>query len=129
MGTINLFFSAVENEIFNFSIRITTFYDISSFLKIIGNAFWTKYVFSLLSHVSCTENQNLQFFLRSKKVLKITKKLITEVIRVQQTMWQKVIQTDREGGTYVSIYWLSISHYKYAFFQLWKVLLILETQH
>ena len=46
-----------------------------------------------------TDNSNvkLQFFFRSKNLHKISKKLITEVHRAQQTMWQELIQTDREG--------------------------------
>ena len=42
----------------------------------------------------------------------LSKTLITEVHRAQQTMWQEFIQTDREGRTYFSIHWWSISHYK-----------------
>ena len=47
--------------------------------------------------ISYADNKNLQFFRSSKKLRKITKKLMTEVHRVQQTMSQKPIQKDREG--------------------------------
>ena len=39
----------------------------------------------------------ISFFLRSKKFCKITNKLITDVHRVQQTICQELIQTDREA--------------------------------
>ena len=46
---------------------------------------------------SYAENQNLQFFVSSKKLRKITEKLIIEVHRVQQAIWQILSQTDRDG--------------------------------
>ena len=60
-----------------------------------------KQITTLSSHI---KSFHIQFFHRSKKLHKITKKLMTEVHRVQQTMSQKLIQTDREGGTYVLIH-------------------------
>ena len=53
--------------------------------------------------ISHTDNSGLKctVFFRSNslhKISKLSKKLITEVHRAQQTMWQELlIQTDREG--------------------------------
>ena len=52
--------------------------------------FYDKSSFFLKSLVTRFE----QIFLRSKKLCKIIEKHITEVQRVQQTMWKKLIQTD-----------------------------------
>ena len=49
--------------------------------------------YQAFSHTD-NSNLNLQFFFSN--LGKISKKLITEVQRAQQTMWQELIQTDRE---------------------------------
>ena len=76
-------------------IQITTFYENFRFVKLIGDAF-RKVTSVHYQAILYTDHKNLQFSLRSKTLLKIANKLITNVHRVQQTMWQKVIQIDRE---------------------------------
>ena len=86
-------------EIIQLSVKKITFCDETSFLKWLATRFEqiTSVHYQAISH---TYHSNWQFFFRSSnlhKIGKISKKLITEVHRAQQTMWQELIQTDREG--------------------------------
>ena len=76
----------------------TTFYDRSIFFKKNFEQS-TSVHYQAISH---TDNSNLklQFFFRSinlHKISNISKRLITENNRTQQTMRQELIQTDEEG--------------------------------
>ena len=58
--------------------------------------------FEQITSVHCeaasqTENQKLQFVIRSKKLLKLTKNCLQKFKQCDKTMWQKPIQTDIEG--------------------------------
>ena len=66
------------------------------FFLITDDTFWTIYIWSLSSRFTYWKSKWTVFF-RSKKLHKITKNLITKFNQVQQTMWQKLIYTDRKG--------------------------------
>lgn len=68
-----------------FGTKIAAFYDKSNFVKPFVTCSNTLRLF-IIKPLSHTENQSLQFFLRFKKLSKITKKLITKVHRAQQIM-------------------------------------------
>ena len=70
---------------FQFGVKITMFYDKSLAMRLEQIA---SVDYQTISHA---EIHNLQFFLRSKKLWKITKKLITEIHTAQQTLWQTAI--------------------------------------
>ena len=61
--------------------------------------------------------RKFKVFCRCKMLRKITRKVITEVHRVYQKMWQNSFKQIEMGGTYVSIRWWSVCHYKEAVFQ------------
>ena len=67
------------------------------------------------SFILHTDDENLEYILRSWKLHKITKKLIGEAHRVQQAMWKISIKQTERDGMYVSIHWRSIFHYKKGF--------------
>ena len=90
-----IFYSTITT--IQFGIEIITFYDKSSFLKIIGHAFRADSVCSFIIK---------SFHILIIKIFSFSSGLksywnIAEVQRVQQTMWQELIQTDRKGEKYV----------------------------
>ena len=101
---------------FQFGVNITMFYE-KSLAKRLEQIASVDY--QTISHA---EIHNLQFFLRSKKLWKIIKKLIAEIHTAQQTLWQTPIikRGEKRGRKFVLILWRSISHYKDALFRFWK---------
>ena len=65
--------------------------------------------------ISHTDNQNLQFYLKSKKLRKLTKKLIIESTECSEQCEKNSFKYYR-GETYVLIHRCPISHYKEASF-------------
>ena len=74
--TVHYLFSFYSITTIQFGIKITTFYNKSSFFKSLATCFEqiTPVHYQAISH---TENQNLQLFLRSKTLHKVTQKQIT----------------------------------------------------
>ena len=68
-------------------------------------------------HTQIIQIWNLQFFFGSENLHKVSKKLITEVHRAQQTSDKNSFTQIQRGGTYVPIHWWSVFHYKKALFK------------
>ena len=79
--------------------------------------------------ISHTGNQNLQFFLRSMKLHKVTKNWLQRFTKSRKRDFYNSFKTIKGSRVYVLIHWWSFWNLKEVFFQFQKLFLILVTKN